>query len=216
MDIWEDTTRRIQIALGIIIGMFILWGCYSIITYRKTISVTVTAIGWDTRIDVQRYQTNNHGGWSIPNGGRETDSYRKQRGTRSVADGTERVCSGTGKDRTCKNRTKYKQVPVYDRWYEYDIEEWTNIEPLTASGNTHEWYMPDTSDGTWNTAEYIGNKRLGLQYTHFYVKFVDRQTKKEYGADMVESMWKQYNVEDSARITLNFFNTILAIEKSVW
>lgn len=202
------------------LALAVLWGCHYIMTYRADVRVTVTSIGWSTRIDVLRWQTNNRGGWYVPNGGRETDSYMKQSGTKRVPTGTRQSCTGSGKNRSCSTQTTYTTYPVYDRWYEFDIDEWTQIEPLTAAGTTHEWYMPDTTDGTWfdNTrAPLIGDKRLSTPYTHFYVIFhtkVDKPVK--YPVDMVESMWQDYDVEDTAILTLDFFNGVKGVKLAGW
>ncbi len=222
----NDTAYRLKISAGIIGALLVIWAIYSVVTYRKTENFTVAHIGWDTQIGVQQYQTVHEGGWRVPSGGRETDSYRKQRGTRSVPNGTERVCSGTGKDKKCSNRTKYRQEPVYDRWYEYDIDRWLSIEPLTAAGNqdtnkaanrdTHEWYWPDTSDGTYIDSPTIGNKRLGLRQTHFFIVFNnDNKDSKlqQIPVDMPEERWKTHHMGAKYSITFGWFNNILEINK---
>lgn len=209
----NDPMYALKVTGFALLLVFIAWGLYTIITYRKVVHTKVTEIGWDTRIDVYRWQTNNHGGWSIPNGGRETNSYMAQSGTRRVRSGSHRECSGSGKDRSCRTVDDYRYEPVYDRWYEYDIEEWTMQSPLTAKGNTIEWYMPDTTDGTYTdgTNPIIGDLRLGTQYTHFFIVYTDEDTK--YPVDMTESPWKQHTLGDQYELTLDFFGTVKAINK---
>ncbi len=215
--LYNDTAYLIRAVIISTATLAAIYGIYHVITYRANVNARVISIGWDTKIDVYRWQTNNHGGWYIPDGGRETNHYTKQRGTRRVPNGTERVCTGSGKNETCTYRTKYRNEPVYDTWYEYDIEEWTQLEPLTNKGTDHTWSMPDTTEYTWyvdNSPLNINDLRQGTYYTHFYVIFVHEN--KQYPVDMIESMWQEYDIEDSAILTLDWFNNVKAVKKSDW
>ena len=222
----NDTWFRLKVIGGIIAAGLILWFIIHIITYRQIVTTTVTYIGWDTAIQVQRYQTNNHGDWYVPNGGRVTNSYTKQRGTVRVLDHYERNrhtrsggYTGTGKNRRSlpdvvyyTSDPVYRNDPVYDTWYEYDLDEWTFIEPLRAKGTGHEWYMPDTSDGTYNDIPQIGNKRLGMPMTHFFIVF--HGDKQDYTADMPEDRWKMHAMGGRYDITLNWLGQLLEINKA--
>lgn len=237
----NDTTYRIKIAGGIIAAVLVIWVIYSIATYRRTERFSVAHIGWETQIGVQQYQTVHEGDWSVPNGGRETDHYRKQRSTETYVSGhrtrtIKGTCTttGSGKNqrRSCSaDRTVteavYSTRPVYDTYYEYDIDRWLSIQPLTASGDqntnkaggrdTHEWYWPDTSDTTYIDSPVIGNKRLGLRQTHFFIVFVNDNPEskiKQSPADMPEERWKTHHMGGKYDITFGWFNNVLEINKA--
>jgi len=214
---YDDNGLIIRWVIGLTLVLAALYGCVRIATYRQDVNARVVSIGWDTKYDVLQYQTVHEGDWYVPAGGRETTSYIKQSGTRRVPNGTERVCYGSGKDKRCHNETKYRYDPVYDRWYEYDIDKWVHIAPLTNAGTTHDWSMPDTTDQVWyteGTAPQIADRRLSTGYTHFHVLFISNG--KQYDVDMVESMWKTFDIENSAILTLDFFNNVTAVKKHDW
>jgi hypothetical protein len=203
----NDTGYRIKVIAGSVLAIsmiYILGSCIGhIINYREYVPVTVQSYGWDTKIDVYQWMTVHEGYWYVPDGGRETDHYSRQSGTRRVK---------TGKD-------SYTTYPVYSTWYEYDIEKWNAINPLIARGdNTHEWYMPDTQDHVWFIEGHIpsiGDKKLGMPSTHFFVLF--RSAVKEYSVDMVETTWKAFEQEEKYELQLNYFGTILDIRKpNIW
>lgn len=229
----NDTMFRLYIAAAVIIPLILILGIYKIVTYREYVPVTVQSIGWDTSYLVYQYQTNHKSDWSIPSNGRQTDSYMRKSGTRRVIDHyapvkhtvsgkCEYVGTGKARQKVCisdktfyVDEPVYRDEPIYRRYYEYDIDEWNRIQSLTTQGIDHNWYMPITDDYVWYTAGMpsIGDKRLGMPSTHFYAVFVNRATGKIYTADMVESMWRGYSTEDSAKLTLNYIGMILKVEK---
>jgi hypothetical protein len=197
--------------IGIWIALvLVIYGIVHIITYRKVETVRVVAIKWDTAIARLQYQTISESDWYVPTGGRVTDSYSKQRGTRSVPDGEEKYTDSNG---NTKYRTKYRRVPVYDTHYEYDIDKWVHIEPLRASGIGYDWYMPDTTDTTYTDGNnpHIGDIHLSTPLTHFYIIYIGD---KEYSVDMVESMWKEHELNDYYHLTPDWFGGVKKIEKA--
>jgi hypothetical protein len=219
-----------MIASIVITAVLIIWGIVYLITYRQYVPVSVQYIGWDTQIDIQQYMTVHEGDWYVPYGGRETNSYIRQRSTERYLAGYETKtrtikgsCTtvGTGKNqrKSCTSdrietvrEAIYKTRPVYDRWYEYDIDRWVNVQPLQARGSGHDWYMPDTSDGTYIDSPNIGNKRLGLNRTHFYIVFGNNN--KQYSADMPVERWKTHNMGEQYELTLNWVGGIIEIKKA--
>lgn len=226
----NDTAYRIKIGAAIIGITLTIWAIIHIVNYRRVEHYQVVHIGWDTQIDVEQYMTVHEGDWYVPSGGRETDNYIKQRGTRQVyvrtdvSYRTEKgscTTTGTGKNKTTRcapdrqvrvERKIYRTEPVYDRWYEYDIDRWIGIQPLKAAGTGHEWYMPDTSDGDYKDIPTIGNKRLGLNRTHFFIVFGNDKDQKT--ADMPVERWKTHNMGERYDITFGWFGNILEINKA--
>lgn len=216
---------KYKIGAGIICSIIFISICIHLYTYRKVENYTVASIGWNTQIDIQQYLTNHEGGWSIPYGGKETNHYTKQRGTTRYIAGYKSTthkgsCVGTGAKKRCSSDTTtsepiYKTRAVYDTWYEYDIDRWINIQPLKASGIGHKWYYPDTSDGTYNTAPIIGNKRLGAEHTQFFIIFRNNNQQKQ--VDMPIERWNTINMNDTYEITSNWFGMIVNIKQvGVW
>lgn len=227
---------RFKIGAGIIILVLFIWGIYGIITYRQVEVATVAHLGWDTQIDVLQYQTVHDGGWSVPSDGRETNHYRKQRSTETYVSGYRTVTkrgscttTGSGKNqrRSCSPDTTVREAiystrPIYDTYYEYDIDRWVNIQPLRAAGNQdinrkankddHYWYMPDTTDGDYNDNPVIGNKKLGLQRTHFFIIFQGKD--KQYPVDMPVERWTTHQMNERYDITLGWFGNIIEVKKT--
>lgn len=72
--------------------------------------------------------------------------------------------------------------------------------------------MPDTSDGDYKDNPVIGNKRLGLNRTHFFIVFSNE--KEQQTADMPVERWKTHNMNERYDITFGWFGNILDIQKA--
>lgn len=199
-----------KVGAAIIAATLLIWGIIHLVTYRETTEMSVAYVGWDTKIDVMRWQTNHYSGWYAPANAEITNTYIKYRGTERYISGYKLSCRNSKCDRTAIYNTRR----VYDRWYEYNLDEWTRIQPLISKGIGHNWYMPDISDGVYTDGvnPQIGDKKLGLRSTHFYI-IISNGKDKNISLDMPESRWKVYRVGNWCIVEFNWFGSVIDIKK---
>ncbi len=141
-----------------------------------------------------------------------------------VADGTETyVCgerdlgNGYYEDIECsrttyrtENRTEtyrepvYRQEPVYDTKYTYQIDKWVGAGSVPASGNDHNARWPEVSLG--------GNRREGGRSESYTIHLSanDGQDKKDYTTSNQE--WMSYELRQSVVVTTNGFGAVTGIK----
>lgn len=126
---------------GILLTGFIILIVLTFI--QKEISVEVTKMHWERTIETEQYKEVMEEGWSVPSGGRMTDSYRAVHHTEKVFDGyetrTREVKEQVGTERyVCGQRDlgngyfedKYCDRPVYEtRTEEYQVQRYRE-EPV--------------------------------------------------------------------------------------
>jgi hypothetical protein len=155
----------------LLVGIFI-WYAYMKWFKVTEVPVTLNSFSWKTEIHIGEIFTYHEGGWSIPPGGRKTGSeerftgryYQKQVCEQvSVPKSEQYVCGetcvdlGNGfencSDRMCtRNWTEMETQchqeddysrPIYETWYFYDIDRWTQTRTVTASSLDNEPYWPE-------------------------------------------------------------------------
>ena len=169
-------------------------------------NVVVAAKRWQRTIQVERWQLNHHEGWSIPAGGVETGSERRQHGTTRYACGstTETYTSG-GKIKT-RSKTRYCEMPDYDTWYFYDLWEWTHIRDFVAYGDDAEDNRP-----RWPNADDIRDKdpnnpeRLGLRLSVNQALLRELDTGTEHTIDLTDQLWRDTRVGQRLILVKDFF-----------
>lgn len=227
LDRWmNDDEWRLKvggIALAIIL---VAIGIYYVATYRYVTTATVIATNWQLEIGQLQYQTLQESDWSVPNGGRVDHRKWEQYGTERYVSGSHTEtrsggtysCGTTKNPKTCKypdtkvTVTDYSTRPTYAWRYYYYIDRWVNIAPLVTSGTDKEdVHWPDTTDHTYNEDNTIGNIKLGTRHSHYWI--IVTVEGKQYSIDMIDAMWKEYAKRDTAKLTLGYFNNVIAIEK---
>lgn len=228
--ITEKDKIRFNIAAIVISIMLVIWGIYSLVNYRKYTHATVTETNWYLEIGLQQFQIVHDSGWSHPYDAYNVGRTWKYRTDESYISGYKTVtvkgssynCGTTKNPRTCyhpdttKQEAIYSTRPVYDWWYEYDMNRWVNIPPLFTEGTskeTVEW--PDASNYPTEAPDQLGNIKQGLPLSHFWIILVDTDKKtagKVYSVDMDINEWKTHYKGRKTRITMGFFNNILKVE----
>ena len=149
-------SRKYLVIFGIIATLFLIISlCVGI--YHKTHKTFIpNTFLWETKIEIEHYETCHESDWNIPSGGRETnhesrihhynhviDHYQTVTKSRQVQDGYDVSYTysdnGDGtftehEHRTPRYRTEYYSeeepvyidVPVYKTYYFYDIERWVS------------------------------------------------------------------------------------------
>jgi hypothetical protein len=169
------------------------------------VQATVAAKDWARAVEVQEYRTVKEEDWTVPQGGRQTRSYRAIREYRQVLDHyetktrqvSERVQTGT-RTYTCGSRDNgngyfedvtctepeyetrshsetyqdpvYRQEPVYDTKFAYEIERWLPDDTAWARGDA-------AKEPVW-PAVHIGEKeREGARVERYVLRVTDEEGK---------------------------------------
>ena len=167
------------------------------------VQATVSAKDWARAVEVQEYRTVQEEDWSVPQGGRQTRSYRAIREYRQVLDHyetrsrqvSERVQTGT-RTYTCGSRDNgngyfedvtctepeyetryhtetyqdpvYRQEPVYDTRFAYEIERWLPDDTAWARGDA-------AKEPAWPAVEIEKNEREGGRLERYILHVTDEE-----------------------------------------
>ncbi len=146
----------------------------------------------------------------------KTKSVRVQTGstTERYACGTTKTGSGGYKTNYCtrsvptygtKTETYrdpvYKDVPVYDTKYRYEIEKWVTGRTLQERGSGH--------NARWPTINLAPNEREGTR-TDKYVAVVKYDGDKTYEIPLDEWQWNSIELDQSCKLMVNRVGTVLS------
>ena len=217
-----DLLKKAGLTIGAILGViFLIWLFFPI-----TREAIITGFSWQRSIDVEEYTLCHENGWSVPSGAKITskkqeihhydrvlDHYETK--TRQVAyqefDGydTEYIDKGNGQFQmvqtpryVTKYKTEtyqepvYKNVPVYQTKYYYDIGKWKSVDSLTTSGRDRNPYWHETDLPTnVNNPDY-GDRKQGSKSEKYYAiirDYKDNTQKTSYDY----SDWMKLEVGDT-------------------
>ncbi|MCU0241401.1 MAG: hypothetical protein MUF51_03140 [Vicinamibacteria bacterium] len=191
--------------------LFAIWG-------GRTSEFTgrVVSRNWSRTIEQQRFTRVTREGWrdslserpavmpvrgagEAPGVENLRDCSQKQRGTRQVADGTERVCEdktrrvacGTEEKctrktlkngfaqetctdvtkycdesyRDCRNKTRYKDVPVYGTSCRYDTWEWQKVNVFSAQGQDDTPRWPEAQEDALDRLSRAEHYNVVIEFT---------------------------------------------------
>ena len=207
----SSKTRKRLILLGavILVILFFVW-----LFKPVTRTGEITGFEWERSIGVEEYQRVKESGWSVPGGAELVSSNREVRSYRQVLDHyeykTKRVAKrvqdgykveykdlGNGQFKEVKKpkyktvyeneRVKtpvYRQEPIYDTKYYYNIDKWKQIRSLDTQGSDHEPKWAETDLPTSVSAPKYGDRRQGAKTEKYYAVIKDHNgstQKIEYG-----------------------------------
>ncbi|HEY4057442.1 MAG TPA: hypothetical protein VGM39_12580, partial [Kofleriaceae bacterium] len=170
--------------------IFIIW----FIFFRtKIATVKVTGHRWEDIIRVEQWGPVQHEDWRdhVPVRAMDATCYQKQRSTRKVDTGrqsctTSKSDNGDGtfeKKQNCS--TVYRDEPVYDDWCTYHLDEWHQIDKLSASGSNMSPTWPPTDLPT-TASEAYGSRRQGEHVQTLTLDF------GKDNCDVKEAIWRKY------------------------
>lgn len=167
----------------------------------KEVTATLAAKEWSRAVEVQEYRTVAEEDWSVPQGGRQTRSYRAvrdyrqvldhydtrtrqvsdrvQTGTRTYVCGQEDMGNGYFRDRTCtepeyetRYRTETYEDPVYRREPIYDTRYAYQIERWLPDDTA--WARGDAArEPAWPAVRIGRNEREGARVERYVLRFTD-------------------------------------------
>lgn len=192
----------------------------------------VTGFRWEQEIGVEVYNTYRESSWNVPSGGSVVSSNREIRSYRQVLDHyeykTKKVAKkvkdgydvkykdlGNGQFKEVKTpRYKtvyeekkvkepvYRQEPIYDTKYYYNIDKWKETNVLRTSAEDHEPKWAETDLPTNVQSPKYGDKRQGSRRGKYWAIVKDEKgntNEVEYSYDQ----WKNIKVGD--KITYKTF-----------
>jgi hypothetical protein len=168
---------KMPLIIGIIVVLVLICGVISMLTESK--DVVVDGHSWSRSIDLERYQTVQENDWQdqVPIKGITSVCVDKERSTKQVEDGQEcktvKADNGDGtysESEQCS--TKYKEVPVYDRWCTYKIDKWKLETTKKETGVDLEPKWPTINIQTCDVTR-IGCERQGSKVEDYVIKLKD-------------------------------------------
>lgn len=171
----------------IILTAFVFVGSLIALFTPKQKNFTLTGFQWERSINIESYETVNESDWYVPTGGRVQytreevrdhdtvlDHYETVTKTRRVVvgyhyeykdngDGTfdEVKVDDYGNEEYTEQEPVYKEVPIYDTKYYYEIERWIYKRSVNTSGIDH--------NPVWGEVQLSDNEREGSKNTVYKV-----------------------------------------------
>lgn len=182
-------------ALVAIVGGLVWWNG------PREVTATIAAKEWSRAVEVQEYRTVAEEDWSVPQGGRQTRSFRAvrdyrqvldhyetrtrqvservQTGTRTYTCGQEDMGNGYFRDKTCtepeyetRYRTETYEEPVYRREPVYDTKFAYEIERWLPDDTA--WARGDAAkEPAWPAVEIGKNEREGARVERYVLRLTD-------------------------------------------
>jgi len=108
---------------------------------------------------------------------------------------------------TCRNESYrdpvYRDEPVHQTWYTYEIEKWVLDRTETASGHNHDAYWPEYT--------LADNERAGERTETYTIEFIDAEG-KIYAKTFTYDEWLTYKAEGVYLAKVDIFGDVTAIE----
>ena len=180
--------------------LFLIW-LFTPVT-RKTV---ISGFEWMRSIAVDEYQLCHEDDWSLPAGATQTSTKQEihhydhvidhyETKTRQVS---EQVLDGYDTEYRTETYEDpvYKDVPVYQTKYYYDIDRWITVSSIDTGGKDHDpkWGESDLPESVSDPV--YGDKKLGQRSERYYIYFKDKkgnEQKEEYNF----SEWNDYKLGD--------------------
>lgn len=201
----------------------------------RSADAKVTAKAWQREIAIQTYQWVDDSGWSLPQGAELKETSREIRDYERVLDhyetrsrqvpeqyvsgySTEYRDMGNGYFETyqvpqysTRYRTEYydeavyRNEPIYDTRYYYQIQRWVPSRTVTASGEADTPYWPETALTADTERESDRSERYAIQC---------QSDKNTYTTELPLSQWQSFNIGDRVNLKVSSGGSILEISRA--
>ncbi len=193
-------------------------------------SFDVKEMAWENSVDIEEYRTFRESDWYLPGGARLAYTAQEIRSYQSVLDHYETVTksrqveSGGHYDTSYTDNGDgtftehstyvpeytteyyldeepvYRQEPIYDTRYYYDIDRWVHERTDTTSGKDKNTYWPEPDLNDKERIEDRSSKYTMSGTLHYKSFGKDKQKDKTY--EIQESWWKDIDAGQTISITL--------------
>lgn len=145
----------------------------------------------------------------------KTREVRVQTGTRRVKTGTRNLGNGYSEDvystepiyeyRTeTYQEQKYRDEPVYDTYYYYEVDRWVVVAKSESSGADHEPY--------WSKPDIGGDKQREGEYKQSYYVYFKADKERIWEHKLQYDDWMRYGVGEQRVILVNYFDQFKAVK----
>ncbi len=221
----RKTTWRIATVLAGIIVVGLVW---LLLFQTNLVEANVAGFSWSRTVKIEKYQTVHESGWSKPIGAYNVWSenrisryepiyetktrtiYVPQTSYRDLGNGAvESYDSSYHKTETY--RELVGQRPIYETWYQYDLDKWNYNREIQVQGDDRKPYWPDywlNLDGQ----TIIGAERVGSREENYLVLFETITEKKEvkiYSYSTNQEEWKRYQSGINYQLKINYLGMIM-------
>lgn len=234
-----DVSRFMKPAL-IALVLLVIAGLVYLLLRPYEVHTAIDRFEWTRTIHIDQYRTVREGDWSIPAGGRYVSDEQRihhynrvldhyETKTRQVSAGSEQfVCgktdngNGTFSDRYCTRtiyRTEtyqdpvYRNDPVYQTWYHYDIDKWVPSRVVPTGNSNRNDPLPYWGNFNLECANQaiLGCERESYRQEHYYVVFrwQDGDQRKEFRHEEERADWDSYDAQGEFTLVLNGLNVLL-------
>lgn len=203
--------------IGIAAAVILL---FAFLFSTKDYEATIHGVAWEREITIESYEQFHEEGWTKAPDAYNVTSYSKIRSYRDVYRTETRTVTeyetryrdnGNGSSssytvpitKTVTERVFDHSEPVYDTWYEYDVDRWTYARKVTASGTEKEPYWPEYTLN--DVGGKYGDEREGKRTEHYTVSFKANINGKAkvFSRNAEFEKWQDYNLGDVYKIKVN-------------
>ena len=218
------------IVLGLVVSVILSNVLSAWFNKPRDYTFDVQEMTWENSIEIEDYRTFRESDWNLPSGARLAytaseirsyesvlDHYESVTKSRTVQDGGhyETSYSDNGDGTFTEHETYvpdytteyyeedepvYRQEPIYDTKYYYDIDRWTYEKTETASGNDKNPYWP-TLNLSDKEREAGRESKYTMSGTLHYKSFgKDKEEQQTY--EIQESWWRDIKKGQTIELTL--------------
>jgi hypothetical protein len=211
--------------IGLIIAILAMAGL-SLLFKTTDVSGKVSEFSWERTLHIEQYQTVREGEWTQPSDAYNVKSERKVRSMRNIYKTvTERVPitethyrdngnGSTSSYTTTRYETRTRQEvdhqePVYDTWYEYDVNRWLSTRAPTAKASDKNPIWPEVILKLEGNTE-VGAERISAKdetYTIAY-SYTYKGKAKTVSRKVDFNVWNAVNMGDRYDFKMNAFGAV--------
>lgn len=219
------TRQQGYVGIGILVVILMAIVGWAIF-HTSTVEARVTGFTWSREVVIEQYQTIHDSGWSAPVDAFNVSTSQRISGYNPIYETqTEQVTHnqtcyrdlGTGATEsydcsytsTESRQVKVGEVPIYDTWYEYDVDRWVHARSIPVSGADRNPFWPEY-ELQFAGQTVIGAERVSDTPQSYTVHFVqlNADEPQTYSLSVPESEWHQYDVEAKYQLEVNAFDGI--------
>lgn len=195
--------------------------------HTTPVETTVAGFSWSRTIKIEKYKVVHGSGWSLPPGAYNCWSETRISGYRPIYETKTRTVyhprtsyrdRGNGAVESYDSsyyttevyHEKVGEEPIYDTWYNYDINQWNYERQVEAGENNRDPYWPVYSLNLDGRTE-IGAERVASRREIYTVVFEQKTEKDEikiYKYNTGEAEWQRYKLEGNYQLKVNHLGMI--------
>lgn len=182
---------------------FVVFLGFKIFVPVKT-TMKISGFAWERNVEIEKSKICEESGWNVPNGAKVTDSeervYEYEKKVFGYEYESEEVEYEDGSYKVEYHRVPiYEEVPIYRRYYYYDIKRWFHERDVYTSGNDKDAY--------WGEFLLSSDERVGQKSESYKITGITKdENTKTMNIDY--DVWKDLNMYDTVKIKIYSFGNV--------